>query len=125
MAEFSKFQYGVTAEKDITAEKEKERENENTMSAAEAIEDKDKDNEKSTDKTTEKRNDKTSDINDKTETENNESHILQKFRFPLGSVVAKVEIFFLADEEYETTLEGSNTHIIIIQHTHNHHTTHT
>ena len=52
MAEFSKFQYGVTAEKDITAEKEKERENENTMSAAEAIEDKDKGNEKSTDKTT-------------------------------------------------------------------------
>jgi hypothetical protein len=108
MAEFSKFQYGVTEEKDKITEKDRE----SKMNTTDT-----NDNEKSHEKTTDKTTDKTSDTkdnttNDEMETDDNESHILQKFRFPLGSVVAKVDMFFLADEEYETTLEGNNTHDI-------------
>jgi hypothetical protein len=100
MAEFSKFQYGVTEEKDKITEKDKE----NTMNTADT-----NDNEKTTNKTTDKTSDtKDNTTNDEMETDDSDSHILQKFRFPLGSVVAKVDMFFLADEEYETTLEGNN-----------------
>lgn len=114
--EFSKFQYGVLGgnttekseeenkitenEKDKTAEKEAKLNVTNTNE----MNDKEHTNNKTSDKTSDTSN------SEEMENEDNDAHILQKFRFPLGSVVAKVDMFFLAEEEYETTLEGNNTH---------------
>ena len=124
--EFSKFQYGVLGgnstekseednkisenEKDKTAEKEAK------LNVTNTNEMNDKEH------TNNKTSDKTSDTSDSEEMENedNDAHILQKFRFPLGSVVAKVDMFFLAEEEYETTLEGNNTHTHKHKHTYMH-----